>query len=108
MPRILELQETEFTDDQIDHCFYVENLNTQNMKRVRMSNIFNWIKETAIKEGLTVKMDGEQIMFIKGYNYINFKTKCAFCSTINKVPIYEGSNSAKTECKKCGAVIIIN
>ena len=65
---IHELEEAKFNSDNIDHCFYVQNLNTPEMQRIPLQNIFNWIKETALKEGLTVKLIDNNIMFIKGKN----------------------------------------
>ena len=66
MKKINELKERKFTSRDIDHCLYVANMNEPDMHYVKMENIFNWIKEEALKNGLTVKMEGERIMFITG------------------------------------------
>jgi len=64
--KISQLPEHNFTNDDIDNCFYVENMNEPTMKKVRMQSIFDWIKTEANKNGLTVKMTDERIMFITG------------------------------------------
>lgn len=47
--------------------------------RMSMKTIFDWIKETAINEGLTVKMEGENIMFIHGTGLENTVISCQEC-----------------------------
>lgn len=66
MPKINELPIEPFTDDKITNCFYVENMNTPIMKVVEMQNIFDWIKKESVKNGLTVKLNNNSIMFITG------------------------------------------
>ena len=68
MKKIRELPIQEFTSNDIDNCFYVEDMNHPTMKAVRMGSIFDWIKEEANKNGLTVKMTDDRIMFISGKN----------------------------------------
>jgi hypothetical protein len=36
------------------------------MSRMNLGDVFNWIKEESIKNGLTVVMKDDKIMFIKG------------------------------------------
>lgn len=64
--KISQLERAKFTSKTIDNCYYVERTNPFELKVVSFIDIFNWIKETAIKEGLTVKMVDSKIMFIKG------------------------------------------
>ena len=64
MVNISDLPESEFTDDKIDNCIYVDFSSNPETKNVRMQVVFNWIKKQAIDGGLTVKMEGEKIMFI--------------------------------------------
>ena len=66
MKKISELPECKFENDNIDNCFYVEDMNLPTMSIVRMMDVFDWIKQEAKKNGLTVKMTGEKIMFISG------------------------------------------
>jgi hypothetical protein len=51
---------------EIENCFSVNNLNKPNMSRMNLGDVFNWIKEESIKNGLTVVMKDDKIMFIKG------------------------------------------
>ena len=58
-------------NDEISNCFYVKFQEESTIDgrliplyRVRMEQVFEWIKEKAEKSGLTVKMDGDKIMFI--------------------------------------------
>jgi hypothetical protein len=69
--KISELPVKTFTNDSIDHCFYVENMNTPEMKLIPLLHIFEWIKEQANKDGLTVEMRDDRIMFIRNEK-INF------------------------------------
>jgi hypothetical protein len=69
--KISELPVKTFTNDSIDHCFYVENMNTPEMKLIPLLQIFEWIKEQANKDGLTVEMRDDRIMFIRNEK-INF------------------------------------
>jgi hypothetical protein len=69
--KISELPVKTFTNDSIDHCFYVENMNTPEMKLIPLVQIFEWIKEQANKDGLTVEMRDDRIMFIRNEK-INF------------------------------------
>ena len=71
MLKISELPVKTFTNDSIDHCFYVENMNTPEMKLIPLVQIFEWIKEQANKDGLTVEMRDDRIMFIRNEK-INF------------------------------------
>lgn len=62
-----------FDNDIIDNCFYVENPYAP-MHYVKLSEIFNWIKEKAeLDEGLTVELKDNKIMFISGNQLINKK-----------------------------------
>ena len=63
---ISELPERNFTSEDIDNCFYVQDMNQPTMNYVRMGKVFEWIKKEAEKNGLTVKMTDERIMFISG------------------------------------------
>lgn len=58
----------EFTDREVEDCIYVDNENGSEKSIVKMSAIFDWIKTEATKNGLTVKMTDERIMFISGSN----------------------------------------
>jgi len=63
--KISELEQVKFTGEMIDNCFYVDNPYNA-LKCVKMSEIFNWIKENAQKdEGLTVECADDNIIFIK-------------------------------------------
>lgn len=64
--KISELPERKFTNDDIDNCFYVQDMNQPTMSYVRMGKVFEWIKDEAKKNGLTVKMTDERTMFISG------------------------------------------
>jgi hypothetical protein len=66
MAKISELPIQKFISDDIDNCFYIEDMNQPTMKVVRMQSVFDWIKDEANKNGLTVKMTDERIMFISG------------------------------------------
>lgn len=63
--KITDLPKVKFTSDIINNCFVVNDPYFP-VNRVAMSDIFNWIKETAIKDGLTVELKDNNIMFIKG------------------------------------------
>lgn len=64
--KLSELPQVKFAEEMIDNCFYVDNPYNA-LKCVKMSEIFNWIKEKAQKdEGLTVECIGDQIIFITG------------------------------------------
>lgn len=65
--KISDLPVGELTSDTIDNCLFVENLNTNEMKSVSMKKVFEWIRKTAIEQGLTVKLTAEgKILFITG------------------------------------------
>ena len=69
---IEELPIRDFDKDEISNCFYVEfakhtgrNGLLLPLQRFKMSDVFEWIKQKAKDNGLTVKIDGEKIMFIQ-------------------------------------------
>jgi hypothetical protein len=74
--KISELPVKTFTNDSIDHCFYVENMNTPEMRLVPLVKIFDWIKDQANKDGLTVEMEGDRIMFIRNEKIEPFESVC--------------------------------
>lgn len=63
--KITDLRQINFTSEIIDNCFYVDKINTKDMAYVPMSKVFEWIKDQAIENGLTVELKCEQIIFIK-------------------------------------------
>jgi len=67
MAKISELPEHKFIGEDINNCFYVDNMNTPKMSVVKLSSIFEEIKKRALEdEGLTVEFKGNNIIFIKG------------------------------------------
>jgi hypothetical protein len=62
--KISEIPVQEFASN--DTCFYIEVANRPTVKAVGMQNVFDWIRDEAIKNGLTVKMVDDGIMFISG------------------------------------------
>jgi len=67
MPKISELEVVDFNKDMIDHCFYVQDMNTPNITNVPLSKVFEYIKESAMQdEGLTVELRDDKMFFIKG------------------------------------------
>ena len=66
MKKISEVKPREFTSDEITDCIYVDCKKGGAKSIVKMSTIFDWIKTEANKNGLTVKMTNERIMFIRG------------------------------------------
>lgn len=60
--KINELPEQTFTSQIIDNCFYVENMNTPLMKRVKLQNVIDCIIEKAKKEGLKIKFLDDVIL----------------------------------------------
>ncbi len=66
MAKISKLKPKEFTGDEINDCIYVDYEKGSTKSIVKMSTIFDWIKTEANKNGLTVKMTNERIMFISG------------------------------------------
>ena len=65
--KIGELIPQEFNKNEIDNCLHVEYHNNQAVSIVKMSSVFDWIKERSIESGLTVKMEGDKIMFINSH-----------------------------------------
>jgi len=53
MPKLTELPIKEFSSDMIDNCFYVD-MKAHEMYKVKLSEVFNWIKDEAIKNGLSI------------------------------------------------------
>lgn len=64
--KISELPTKDFNSSEINELVFIQNQNTPEMYRVEMAKIFNWIKEQALSNGLTVELTGNNIMFIKG------------------------------------------
>ena len=62
---IHELPVKKFDGDTIDNCFYVKEPYAP-LHYVKMSEIFNWIKEKAETTGLTVELKDNNLMFITG------------------------------------------
>ena len=62
--KISELPEQTFTSDNIDNCIYIQDANQLEARNIRLQTIFDWIKDKATKNGLTVKIQDERIMFI--------------------------------------------
>jgi hypothetical protein len=63
--RIWGLPVKKFDGDMIDNCFYIKDLYAPEYY-VKMSEIFDWIKEKAEATGLTVELKDNNIMFISG------------------------------------------
>lgn len=63
--KITELEQRDFNGEDIDHLWYVDTPYKVTYA-VPMSKVFDWIKEKAEAEGLTVELKGEQIIFIAG------------------------------------------
>lgn len=62
--RIEELVEHKFDGQDIDNIFFVDSIPAP-LHRISLGDIFDWIRETAIKEGLTVELQDNKIVFIK-------------------------------------------
>lgn len=64
--KISELPKKVFTGEFINNCFFVDEINTTNMSSVPLRSIFDFIKSEALKDGLTVELKSDRIIFIKG------------------------------------------
>ena len=64
-PKISELPHHNLSGQDINNCFYVDPDPYQPLNRISLGDIFNWIRETATKEGLTVEWKDNKIVFIK-------------------------------------------
>ena len=70
--KIYEIPEEPFNGTIINNCFYVEFEDQKHglnpLKRVRLDKIFEWIKEKATNEDLSIKLvkdnENEEITFI--------------------------------------------
>lgn len=62
--KISELTAHKFTGQDIDNIYFVDDKPTQ-LARCSLKDIFNWIRETATKEGLTIELKDNKIIFIK-------------------------------------------
>jgi hypothetical protein len=63
--KITDLERRDFNREDIDHLWYVDNPYKVSYS-VPLKKVFDWIKEKAETEGLTIELKGEQIIFITG------------------------------------------
>lgn len=59
--KISELEEVSLTSDN-DNCIYVQDIKTST---VPMSEVFDWIKQQSIENGLTIELMSNKIIFVK-------------------------------------------
>jgi hypothetical protein len=63
MPKLTKLPIKEFSPDIVDNCFYVDT-RAQEMYRVPLRSIFNWIVSEAKKTGLQIELI-DDILYLK-------------------------------------------
>ena len=64
MSKISDLIRADFKGEMVDNCFFVADMNKPEMRNVPLKGIFEWIKEESNKNGLTVKLLDDNIIFI--------------------------------------------
>lgn len=60
--KLSELPIAKFNGEHIDNVFFV---NYQHLYRVDFKDVFEWIKKEAVKNGLTIELKEDKIVFIK-------------------------------------------
>lgn len=58
-----DLPKQKFTEDEISNAVCIGD--TSEMKAISLREIFEWIKNQSIKNGLTVELKSDRIIFIK-------------------------------------------
>ena len=108
--KISELPIKEFDGGIIDdNMFYVDDPYAP-INVIKAESIFKWIKDKAEKEGLTIKIDGEQIMFISGITTpSNEEIYKAASEATNKIKYPLNHTKSKLRINfKAGADFVIN
>ena len=62
--KIEQLPVRKFTGEEIGNCFFVQSPYDP-VYRVKMEDIFEWIKDKAFKEGLTIDLKDNKLIFTK-------------------------------------------
>lgn len=65
MASITEFKQIKFNEEMIDNCFFVKNINTPEAKLVPLSSIFDYIKESAEKNGVIVELIDNKLFIHK-------------------------------------------
>lgn len=68
MRKPINLPIIKFDGNQIDNCFYIQRRNDPNSVTsiVSMNSVFEWIKQKAVEEGLTIELQENIIIFTPG------------------------------------------
>ena len=66
--RISQLPIQELNSETLDNCFYVDKMNSNQMNKVPMRSVFDWIKEQAIESGLDVVIEEDRIRFLISFD----------------------------------------
>ena len=64
MRKIGEFPVSELNSETIDNCFFVENMNTSQVKKVPVSKIIDRLLERAEEKGLKIELLDGKVMFI--------------------------------------------
>ena len=56
--KLREIPTKDFSNDQIDNCYYVDRDERDRLYRVEMKRVFDWIKDRAKEEGIVVELQG--------------------------------------------------